>query len=27
MDFGGKVKIIRVYERYDGVIKMQIEQH
>jgi len=27
MDFGGKVKIVQVYERYDGVNKMQIEQH
>jgi len=27
MDFGGKVKIIQVYEHYDGANKMQIEQH
>jgi len=27
MDFGGKVKIIQVYELYDGANKMQIEQH
>jgi len=26
-EFGGKVKIIQVYERYDGANKMQIEQH
>ena len=26
-DFGGIYKIIQVYERYDGVNKMQIEQH
>ena len=26
-DFGGKVKIVQVYERYDGANKMQIEQH
>jgi len=25
-DFGGKDKIIQVYERYDGANKMQIEQ-
>jgi len=27
LDFGGKVKIFQVYERYDGANKMQIEQH
>ena len=26
-DFGGILKIIQVYERYDGENKMQIEQH
>ena len=26
-DFGGKIKIIQVYERYDVANKMQIEQH
>ena len=27
MDFGGKIKIIQEYERYDVANKMQIEQH
>jgi len=27
LDFGGKVNIFQVYERYDGANKMQIEQH